>query len=323
MQKKILLSGVQPTGKIHIGNYFGAIKQFVDLQDKYDCYIFIANYHALTTVQNKRELEQNTLDVALDYLACGIDPKKTTLFVQSEIPELAELAWIFECITGMPYLERAHAFKDAELKSKEINAGLFNYPMLMAADILAQDADVVPVGQDQKQHIEYARDTALKFNRIYGDTFKIPEPFILEEVSVIPGTDGRKMSKSYGNTIPLFATLDEIKKGVMSVPTDSKGIKEPKDPNTCNVMALHRLFSASILPKLEERYRLGAIGYHESKEILIKNMEAFISPLRFKREKIAGDMESVRAILSLGGKKAHSRAIEKMSIIRNKVGLKI
>lgn len=323
MQKKILLSGVQPTGKVHTGNYFGAIKQFVDLQDKYDCYIFIANYHALTTVQNKRDLEQNTLDVAIDYLASGIDPQKTTLFLQSEIPELAELAWIFECITTMPYLERANAFKDAETKAKEINAGLFNYPMLMAADILVQDADVVPTGQDQKQHIEYARDTALKFNRIYGDTFKLPEPLILEEVAIIPGTDGRKMSKSYGNTIPLFATMDEIKRGVMSVPTDSKGIKEPKNPNTCNVMALHKLFSKPILSKLEERYRAGTIGYHESKEILIKNMEAFISPLRFKREKIAGDINSVRATLAAGGKKAHSRAIEKMSVIKSKVGLKI
>ncbi len=318
---KILLSGVQPSGKIHIGNYFGAIKQFVDMQDKYDSYVFIANYHALTTVSDKKTLERNTFEVAVDYLACGLDPRKTTLFAQSEIPEVAELAWIFECITTVPYLMRAHAFKDAEAKGAEVNAGLFNYPMLMAADILIQDADVVPVGQDQKQHIEYARDTALKFNRVFGDTFKMPEPLILEEVAIIPGTDGRKMSKSYGNTIPLFATSDEIKKGVMSLPTDSKGIKDPKNPHSCNIMALHRLFSGPLVGTLETRYRDGAIGYHESKEILIKNMERFIAPLRAKREKIAGDIESVRSVLSAGGKKARGRAIEKMRAVRNKVGL--
>src|SRR3989344_219284 len=196
------------------------MKQFVEHKDKYESYIFIADYHALTTVQNKEELKKGIIDVALDYLAIGLDPKKVVLFKQSDIPEVTELCWMFNCITTVPYLERAHAFKDASQKAKEVNVGLFDYPMLMASDILIQDSDVVPVGQDQKQHVEYARDTAQKFNRIFGETFKIPEPLILSSVENIPGTDGRKMSKSYGNTIPLFATDEEIKKAVMSIPTD-------------------------------------------------------------------------------------------------------
>ena len=213
--KKILISGVKPTGRVHIGNYFGAMRQFVDLQNKFESYIFIADYHAMTTVQNREELKQGIIDVALDYLAIGLDPKKVTLFKQSDIPQVAELGWIFNCITTMPYLMRAHAYKDAEAKNKEINVGLFDYPLLMASDILIQDADIVPVGQDQKQHVEYARDTAQKFNRIFGETFKMPEPFILPNVETVIGIDGRKMSKSYDNVIPLFATDEEIKKAVM------------------------------------------------------------------------------------------------------------
>ncbi|MFA6797628.1 MAG: tryptophan--tRNA ligase, partial [Candidatus Paceibacterota bacterium] len=238
--KKILLSGVQPTGRVHIGNYFGAMKQFVDLQDKYDCYIFIADYHAMTTVQDKEKLNKGIIDVALDYLAIGLDPKKVILFKQSDVPQVTELTWMFNCITTVPYLMRAHAFKDRESKNEEVNAGLFDYPILMASDILMQDADIVPVGQDQKQHVEYARDTAQKFNRIYGETFTVPEPFILANVETVPGTDGRKMSKSYGNVIPLFATDEEIKKAVMSIPTDSKGVAEPKNPDESNLYAIHK-----------------------------------------------------------------------------------
>ncbi|MDP3957968.1 MAG: tryptophan--tRNA ligase [bacterium] len=319
--KKILLSGIQPSGKLHIGNYFGALKQFVDLQESHECYIFIANYHALTTVTEARTLRTNTHEVAIDYLAAGLDPEKTTLYLQSDVPEVTELAWIFECITTVPYLERAHAFKDAEAKSKEINAGLMNYPMLMAADILVQDADVVPVGADQKQHIEYARDTAEKFNRLYGDTFTVPKAHVLEKVAIIPGTDGRKMSKSYGNVIPLFATPDEVKGGVMAIPTDSKGITEPKNPDTCNVFALHRLFSTDELPELEMRYREGKIGYHESKEILVRNMDSYLAPLRERREKIAKDAKAVAGILKAGGDKARARAAAKMKEVREAVGL--
>ena len=203
---KILVSGVKPTGRPHIGNYLGAMKQYADLQNDFESYIFIADLHALTTLQNPTELRSNIFDVALDYLAIGLNPDKVTIYKQSDVPQVAELAWIFESLTTMPYLMRAHAFKDAEAKNKEINVGTFNYPMLMAADILLPDADVVPVGLDQKQHIEIARDTAEKFNRIFGETFKLPEPLIMDTVKTIPGTDGQKMSKSYKNTIGLFAT---------------------------------------------------------------------------------------------------------------------
>ena len=235
--KKVLLSGIQPSGTMHIGNYFGAIKQFVDLQGEYESRIFIADLHAITTVQDKSKLSESILNVAMDYLACGLDPEKVALFKQSDIPEVTELTWYFNCITTMPYLERATTYKDAHMKAKEVTVGLFDYPMLMAADILIQDADVVPVGADQKQHVEYARDTAQKFNNTYGDTFKLPEPIILDTVAIVPGTDGRKMSKSYGNTIPLFGTDEEIKKAVMSIVTDSKSPAEPKNPDECNIFA--------------------------------------------------------------------------------------
>lgn len=320
--KKILVSGVKPTGRPHIGNYFGAMRQFISLQDEYDARIFIADYHALTTVQDAEELSRNTLDVAIDYLALGLDPKKAMIFKQSDVPEMCELCWMFNCITTMPYLMRAHAYKDAEAKNKEINVGLFDYPLLMAADILAHDADVVPVGQDQKQHVEYARDTAEKFNRIFGETFKLPEPLIFEHVKTVPGTDGQKMSKSYGNTISLFAEDDEIKKAVMSIPTDSKGIDEPKDPGGDKVFALHKLFAeGEELAAVEKHYREGGLGYKESKEILISNIQRFIAPLREKRKEIAADEETVRKILADGGKKARKIVQKKMEKVRMAVGI--
>ncbi len=322
--KKILLSGVKPTGRVHIGNYFGAMKQFVDLQDEYDCYIFIADYHAMTTVQNGKELSQSIIDVALDYLAIGLDPKKITLFKQSDIPQVTELTWIFNCLTTVPYLMRAHAYKDAEAKNKETNVGLFDYPILMASDILIQDADVVPVGQDQKQHIEYARDIAQKFNNAYGETFKLPEPFIISEVETIAGTDGRKMSKSYGNVIPLFATDEEIKKAVMSIPTDSKGVAEPKNPDESNLYAIHKLFLDEEGRKnLREKYEKGGMGYKEAKELLIKDMSDFIKPLREKREMLAKDLDTVLDILKVGGARVNTRVEKKMVDVRKKVGVGI
>src|SRR3990167_3684395 len=258
--KKILLSGVKPTGRPHIGNYFGAMKQFVDLQDGYECLFMIADYHALNFIQNKEEMHDNIVDLTLDYLAIGLNPKTSVIFRQSDVPAHTELAWIFDTITTMPYLMRAHAFKDAEAKDKEISVGTFNYPMLMAADILLYDTDVVPVGQDQKQHVEYARDTAQKFNRIFGETFKLPEPFILPHVETVPGTDGRKMSKSYGNTIPLFATDEEIKKAVMSIPTDSKGVDEPKNPDESIIFSIHKLLlDADKLKDLRTKYEKGGM----------------------------------------------------------------
>lgn len=321
---KILLSGLKPTGRPHIGNYFGMMKQMVDLQDKYKSFPFIPDYHALTSVHSAEDMSRDITNVVIDFLAIGLDPQKVVLFKQSDVPQVAELTWIFNCLTTMPYLMRAHAFKDAEAKNKEINVGVFDYPILMAADILIQDTDVVPVGKDQRQHVEMARDIAEKFNRVFGKTFRLPEAKILEEVEVIPGIDGKKMSKSYGNTIGLFAEDDEIKKAVMSIATDSKGISEPKNPNECNVFALHKLFAKEEqLVELEKRYKNGMIGYKESKDILIKNIKEFITPLREKREEFANNRELVLEILKKGGEIAYQRAEKKMQEVRRKIGVEL
>lgn len=314
MAKKILLSGVKPTGRPHIGNYFGAMRQFVDLQNEdYKAFIMIADLHALTTVQDAKQLKEDTLNLAMDYLAIGLDPKKVTLFKQSEVQEHAELGWIFDCITTMPYLMRAHAYKDAEAKNKEVNAGLFTYPMLMAADILLYDTDVVPVGKDQKQHVEYARDTAEKFNRLFGETFKLPEPIILGEVETVPGLDGQKMSKSYGNTIPLFAEDEEIKKLVMSIVTDSSG-ERPE-----NVYQIHKLLKPE--SELAGLYEENKGKYQALKEALIADMITFITPLREKRKEIAKDPEAVIKIIKEGNEKARESARIKMTEVKKKVGL--
>lgn len=321
--QKILLSGVKPTGRPHVGNYFGAMKQFVDLQDQYKNYVFIADLHALTTVRDAKQLRADTLDLAIDYLAIGLDPNKVIFFKQSDVSEHAELAWIFNCLTTMPYLARAHAFKDAEAKNKEVNVGLFDYPLLMAADILLYNSDVVPVGQDQKQHVEIARDTAEKFNFTFGETFKLPEPLIMDSVKTIPGLDGQKMSKSYRNTIPLFADDKEIKRLVMTIKTDSKDVSEPKNPEECNVFALHKLFSEKQLPELKKRYVEGKIGYKESKEILAENMIKYLTPMREKREAIARDPDQVLQILKNGANRAREQAKLKMAEIREKVGINL
>jgi len=318
---KIILSGVKPTGRPHIGNYFGAMKQLVDLQNDYQDFVMIANYHALTSVNDAEQMRNDTLDLAIDYLAIGLDPKKTHLFKQSDIAEHTELAWIFNCLTTVPYLSRAHAYKDSLAKNKEPNIGLFDYPVLMAADILIYDANLVPVGQDQKQHVEIARDTAEKFNRIFGETFKIPEPMILKSVETVPGNDGRKMSKSYNNHLPLFSTDEEIKKYVMSIKTDSKGVEESKNPDEDLVFALHKLVSDDQLPELRARYEKGSIGYKESKDILVANLIKFIAPLREKREEIAKDKDAVLAILAEGAKEAKKKTVAKMEEVRKKVGV--
>jgi len=322
MSKGILVSGVKPTGVLHIGNYFGALKQFVELQNEYECRFFVANLHALTSLQDAKKMKQQSLDIVLDFLAVGIDPSKATIFLQSDVPHVAELAWIFECMTTMPYLMRAHAFKDAEAKSKEINVGVFNYPMLMAADILVHDANVVPVGQDQKQHIEIARDSAEKFNRIFGETFVLPNPLIIESVATIPGTDGQKMSKSYNNIIPLFATDAEIEKAVMGIPTDSKGVNDPKDPDKDTVFKLHTLVTPSAtLEDLRARYEDGKIGYKESKEILIDSLKKFIGPLRERRAEWASKEKEVEKIIKEGGERMRKIVHEKMVEVREKTGL--
>ncbi len=312
---KILLSGVKPTGRPHIGNYFGAMKQFVDLQSEYESYIFIADLHALTGIQNRKEMEESIVGVLLDYMAIGLDPKTVTLYKQSDVPQVAELAWIFNCLTTMPYLMRAHAFKDAEAKNKEINVGVFDYPLLMASDILIQDADVVPVGQDQKQHVEIARDTAEKFNRIFGDTFQLPEALIGENVSVVPGTDGQKMSKSYGNTIPLFATDEEIDKAVMSIVTDS-GSDKPE-----NVYAIHSLLRNK--NDLEVIYSENKGQYKKLKELLIEDLKTFIKPMRDRRQALAEDKNAVLQVLKEGGRVARERAEKKMEEVRKLGGFQL
>lgn len=314
-EKKVFVSGIQPTGLPHIGNYFGAMKQFVELQSQYEGYIFIADLHALTTVKNPKELEENTLGVLLDYMAVGLDPKQVVLYKQSDVPQVAEMAWIFNCLTTVPYLERAHAYKDALANGKEATVGLFDYPLLMAADILLPSADVVPVGQDQKQHVEIARDTAQKFNNTYGEVFKLPEPMILDTVATVPGTDGRKMSKSYGNTIPLFATDEEIEKAVMGIVTDS-GAEIPQ-----NVYAIHALLRNK--NDLEVIYSENKGQYQKLKQLLIEDLKAFIKPMREKRQALSEDKNAVLEVLKDGGKKAGERIERKMEEVRKAVGIKL
>lgn len=304
--KKILLSGVKPTGRPHIGNYFGAMKQFSDLQNDYEMYVMIADYHGLNFIQNKDEMSENVENILKDYLAIGLDPEKVTIFKQSDISAHTELAWIFETITTMPYLMRSHAFKDAEAKNKEISVGTFNYPMLMAADILLYDADIVPVGQDQKQHIEITRDTAQKFNTTFENVFKLPEELIIKDVAIVPGTDGQKMSKSYKNTIPLFSSYEEIQKIVMGIVTDSSGEK-PK-----NVYEIHKLFKKDIDGFYEENKG----KYKILKEKLIEDIEAFIKPLREKRENV-----SIEGLLEKGKERAMAKANKKLLEVKRAIGV--
>lgn len=313
MAKKILLSGIQPSGRPHIGNYFGMMKQLIDAQKDYDVYAIIVDYHALHSLRDPRAMHDNIIGILLDYLALGLDAKKVTIFKQSDVSEHTELAWIFETLTTMPYLMRAHAFKDAEAKNKEIDVGTFNYPMLMAADMLLYEPDIVPVGQDQKQHIEIARDTAVKFNNAFGDTFKLPEAMIPADVAIVPGTDGRKMSKSYGNTIPLFAEPDEIRKAVMSIVTDSgAGLPE-------HVFAIHKL----LRPESELRpiYEAKAGKYKELKDMLVDDLEKFIAPFRERRKQLERNLPRALKILKKGGQRAKKMAEKKMDEVKAKIGV--
>jgi tryptophanyl-tRNA synthetase len=313
---KILLSGVKPTGRPHIGNYFGAMRQFVELQNsgKYDCLFMVADYHALNLIQNGSEMKQLIYDLVVDYLALGMDPNKSIIFKQSDVSAHTELAWIFDTIVTMPYLMRAHAYKDAEAKNKEINVGTFNYPVLMSADILLYDTDIVPVGQDQKQHVEYARDIAQKFNNIFGETFKLPEELILENVATVPGIDGRKMSKSYNNTIPLFASREEIISAIMSIVTDS-GTGVPT-----NVYNIHKLFKNEI--ELKNLYDANVGKYKVLKEALIEDIDTFIKPLREARTKYAGDEKLINKILERGAEQARKIADAKLAEIKTKIGVR-
>lgn len=320
--KKRLLSGIKPTGDIHIGNYFGAMRQFLEYQEKYESFIFVADYHALNQEKNPQKIKKNTLEIVKAYLAIGLDPKKVHLFKQSDVPLVTELCWILNCITPIGVLQRAHAYKDALAKKKPVNMGLFDYPVLMAADILIYDSDIVPVGQDQKQHIEIAQDLAERFNKIYGKTFKIPKGLIKRDVAVIKGTDGRKMSKSYNNVIGLFDSEQEVREKVMKIVTDSRPPSEPKDPEKCNIFYFHKLFTPQKeLIKIKERYKKGDISYKESKEILIMSINKFLSPIRDRKKELDKKESFVKEILEKGCKIATQVARRKLEEVKKKIGV--
>lgn len=308
-----LFTGLQPSGNLHIANYFGALRPAIELSRSYDSMLMIADYHALTTLRDPASLRANIMNVARDYIAAGLDPESAIIFKQSDVPEHMELSWVFQCLVTVPFLQQAHAYKDKVAKGLEANAGLFAYPMLMAADILLYDTDIVPVGADQKQHVEYAREAAAKFNNAYGEVFRQPQERIMEAVATIPGTDGKKMSKSYGNTIPLFGTKDEIAKAVMSIVTDSAG-ERPE-----NVYAIHRVVKdeSGLAPLYEENRQ----NYKALKEALIEDIEALVAPMRARRDAITD--EEIRLILARGGERARERAGQKMAAVREAVGVAI
>ncbi len=322
--KKRVLSGVQPSGHPHLGNYLGAMRRHIEMQEEYECFLFIADLHALTTVKDSNLMKAQTYELAAAYLALGLDPEKTVFFKQSAISEHAELCWIFDCLVTVPFLERSHAWKDAKNKGvKEATMGLFNYPVLQAADILLYKPDLVPVGKDQKQHIEMTRDIATTFNNLFGEIFKLPEPEIKEEVAIVPGTDGQKMSKSYGNTIDLFAPENALKKQVMGIVTDSTPVEDPKDPDKCNVFNIYKLLASPEETKdVENKYRQGGFGYGEAKKLLLEKILSHFAKSREKYENLMGKKDFITQILEEGAKKAKSIAISTLDEVKEKTGYK-
>ncbi len=317
-----ILSGVQPSGKLHLGNYFGAIQQHIALQDEGECFFFIADFHALTTIQDRGALRENVRAVALDYLALGLDPEKAAFFRQSDVPEVTELAWILSTVTGMGLLERAHSYKDKLARGIPATVGLFNYPVLMAADILIYRSHLVPVGQDQIQHIEMTRDMAGYFNQTFKRVFPLPEAR-LERAVVVPGTDGKKMSKSYGNTIDIFAEGAALKNAVMKIVTDSTPVDSPKNPEKDNVFALYALLAtATETEELAARYRAGGLGYGDAKKLLIEQIDRRFAPARAKRRELEQQPERVEAALRSGAERAGAVARETMRRVREAVGLR-
>ncbi|MHC5181452.1 MAG: tryptophan--tRNA ligase [Planctomycetota bacterium] len=303
-----VLSGIQPSGKLHIGNYFGAMRQHLQLQAENEGFYFIADYHALTTNPEPRQFADHTLDVAKDYLALGLDPEKTVFWRQSDVPEVTELAWILSCITPMGLLQRCTSFKDKVEQGLSPVHGLFAYPVLQAADILMFDSNLVPVGQDQKQHIEVTRDIAAKFNNIYGETFVLPEEHILKSVAVVPGIDGRKMSKSYDNTIEIFEPENKVKKKVMRIVTDSTPVEEPKDPDSCNAFALLKLAADEAeLAEWEQKYRQGGTGYGTVKKRVVELLHEYFRPFRQKRQELDDNADYVEQVLCKGAQRARAR----------------
>ena len=318
-----ILTGIQPSGTPHIGNYFGAMRQIVASQEKGETFIFLADYHSLTTSPEPEQLRRNVQELALNYLACGVDPQKAILFRQSDVPQVCELCWILNNVTPVGLLERAHSYKDKLAKGFAPNNGLFSYPVLMASDILIYRSDLVPVGKDQKQHLEITRDIAIKFNNRYGEIFTIPEELIPDEVAIVPGIDGQKMSKSYNNTIPIFGKEKEIKKTIMSVVTDCKQLEEPKDPDHCNVVALFKLVATpDELEEMKARYRAGGYGYGHAKLALFDKLWAYFEPMRNRREELERNLDYVREVLRKGGERARQVAEQTMEEVRAAVGLR-
>jgi len=323
-KNKIAITGVKPSGTPHIGNYLGAMKPIIDFQKNHQTYIFIADLHSLTTVHNAAELRTNIINVALDFLALGLDPDHTVFFRQSDIHEHSELAWIFGCLTPFGLMERAHAWKDAlATGKKDPTVGLFTYPVLMAADILLYNPDIVPVGKDQKQHVEIARDLAEKFNSTFGQTFKLPEPSIPENIASIIGTDGEhKMSKSYNNTIQLFADESTLKKQIMNIKTDSTPVEAPKNPDGDTVFKLYSYLATPVeIATLRDKYLAGGYGYGEAKKLLLTKYLEYFGPARQKRIELAKNLGYLEDVLKSGAQKAKKVASHTMEIVRQKTGL--
>jgi tryptophanyl-tRNA synthetase len=317
-----VLSGIQPSGSLHIGNYFGAMRQHIQLQAEHDCFYFIADYHALTSNPSPAEITQRALDVTMDYLALGLDTEKTVFWRQSDVPEVTELTWLLSCVTPMGLLQRCTSYKEKVAQGLSPNHGLFAYPVLQAADILIYKSDLVPVGADQKQHIEVTRDIAIRFNNAYGEIFTIPSEHIIESVAVVPGTDGQKMSKSYGNTIEIFEPEKSLSKKVMRIVTDSTPVDEPKDPDKCNVFALLKLVASSEeLAEWEKRYREGGMGYSEAKKRLAELLIDYFKPYRQKRAELEGNIDYVKEVLVKGAGRAKAVAAETLAQARKAMGL--
>lgn len=315
-----ILTGIQPSGKLHWGNYFGAMKSMFDLQDRGENFMFIANYHAMTTVSDGKVLREATRDVALDYLACGLDTEKTVIYRQSDVPEVQELAWYLSCLTPMGLLERCHSYKDKMAHGFEATHGLFAYPVLMAADILIMNADLVPVGKDQKQHLEVTRDLAQKFNNRFGEIFKLPDAYIPESVATIPGTDGQKMSKSYHNTIELFDP--SVKKKVMGIVTDSTPMEEPKEPEGNSIYELYKLFATpEEVAAMADNFRAGGYGYGTAKKELLAAYHRLFDPFKERREELSRDKDALEDILKAGAAKARAAAASIVDKVREAVGL--
>jgi len=318
-----ILSGIQPSGTPHLGNYFGMMKPAIELQDKGDAFYFIADLHALTTVQDAARLRANVRELAVDFLACGLDPARSVFFRQSDVPSVTELAWILSTVTPMGLLERCHSYKDKTARGFTASHGLFAYPVLMAADILIYDSDLVPVGRDQKQHLEVARDIVVKMNETYGDVFKLPQPSIREDTAIVPGLDGAKMSKSYGNTIEIFAPENVLKKKVMGIKTDSTPVDQPKPVEGSSILGLYKLVaSGADYGSMEADFLQGGVGYGDLKKRLFGGIWEFFAAHRARREEILADPGLVEAVLAEGALKARAISDSVMARVRRAVGLR-